>query len=235
MKTFIHIFISLIVASLSVSCASPSVTKISAEQAYTMMSELDEGNFLIIDVRSFDEFNSGHIRGAIPLPYAEITADLMEKIADPNMVILVYCQRGRRSAIGAQKIADLGFTNVYDFGGLDDWPFDLETNVPTTSEGLNQLFFQWATTESGFVASQVMRAFQVNIALFIEALTDAEPFVREQVLMLVGAAFAEARVNNPTLYVDYIATLEFAETLNLSAEQRRVLGFIRANVVHASR
>ena len=234
MKKVICIFI---VASMCVSCASPSVTKISAEQAHAMMNQLD--NFVIIDVRSLSEFNQGHIRSAICIPHDEITHRAANEISDKNIVILVYCQRGFRSADAAQRLARLGFTNVYDFGGLDDWPFGIVINMyrfgqvitlPANTVGLIALFNDWAATENRAVGSEIMLVFQANIAFFIEALRQADPFSREQVLMLVGSVVADARVNIPTTYVKYADALEYAESLNLNDEQRQILRFIRANI-----
>ncbi|MCL2416953.1 MAG: rhodanese-like domain-containing protein [Bacteroidales bacterium] len=232
MKKIICIFIVLIIAGMSVGCASPSATKISAEQAHIMMDQLD--NFLIVDTRSLSEFNQGHIRSAVSIPYDEITRRAVDEISDKDIVILVYCQAGRRSAIAAQRLADLGFTNVYDFGGLNDWPFGTVTNnLPTNSAELIVLFNDWATTENRAVGSEIMHVFQENIAVFIEAMQHACPSSREQVLMLVGAAVAEARMRNPVTYANYVGALEYAENLNLDNEQRQILRFIRANIAHA--
>ena len=223
----------LVAASLPASCASPSVTTISAGQAHTMMNTLD--NFVIVDARSLREFAQGHIPGAICIPHDEITHRAANEISDKNIVILVYCQRGLRSADAAQRLALLGFTNVYDFGGLDDWPFGIVTDLPRNSVELIALFDLWATAESTAVGSKIMHVFQEDIALFIEAMRQADPFSREQVLMLVGFVVAGARADNAAIYANYAQVLEYAENLDLDTESRQILRFIGANIEHAYR
>jgi len=124
MKKRIPIFTLLIVfvfAGLFVGCASSFVTQISAEQAYAMMNE--SGDFVLIDARTPAEFAQSRIRGAISIPYIEIIRRAPYEILDKDIMILVYCQSGRRSAIAARRLANLGFTNIYDFGGINSWTF----------------------------------------------------------------------------------------------------------------
>ena len=91
---------------------------ISPQQAQDMMSQ--EG-IIILDVRTQDEFDSGHIEHAILLPYNQIAALAASVIPDKTQTVLVYCRAGRRSNIAAWALADLGYTAVYDFGGIQDW------------------------------------------------------------------------------------------------------------------
>ena len=92
--------------------------QISQSDAAAMM---DEEGVLILDVREKYEFYEGHIPGAICYAYDKIDENITEVLPDKGQKILVYCRSGRRSKIAAQKLADLGYTNVLEFGGIIDW------------------------------------------------------------------------------------------------------------------
>lgn len=96
-----------------------SYRQISQEEAKTMM-EADDGH-MIVDVRRQDEYNEGHIPGAICVPNESIGDTQPAELPDLNQVILVYCRSGRRSKEAAQKLFDMGYTRVYEFGGIIDW------------------------------------------------------------------------------------------------------------------
>lgn len=81
---------------------------------------------ILLDVRTQEEFDEGHIPGAVCLPNELITAD-MPVAFDKDAEILVYCRSGRRSAEAAEKLAAMGYTNVADFGGILDWPYETTT------------------------------------------------------------------------------------------------------------
>ena len=98
--------------------------KISQDEAKAMM-EKDDGH-VIVDVRRADEYASGHVPGAILIPNESIGTVRPEELPDLNGIILVYCRSGNRSAQAAQKLADLGYTNVYDFGGIMSWTGEIE-------------------------------------------------------------------------------------------------------------
>ncbi len=82
---------------------------------------------ILLDVRTQEEFDEGHIPGAVCLPNELITAD-MPVAFDKDAEILVYCRSGRRSAEAAKKLADMGYINVADFGGILDWPYGTTTD-----------------------------------------------------------------------------------------------------------
>lgn len=82
---------------------------------------------ILLDVRTQEEFDGGHIPGAVCLPNEEISAD-MPVVFDRDAEILVYCRSGRRSAEAAEKLAAMGYTNVADFGGILDWPYETVTD-----------------------------------------------------------------------------------------------------------
>jgi rhodanese-related sulfurtransferase len=96
--------------------------KISPSQAIEMM----DGDAIILDVRTQSEFDEGHIPNALLLPSTEIVQRATEVLPDKGQTILIYCRSGRRSALAAKELVELGYTNIYDFGGILDWPGDLE-------------------------------------------------------------------------------------------------------------
>ena len=80
---------------------------------------------IILDVREQDEFDEGHIKGAILIPYTEIENKAEEILPDKNAQILVYCRSGRRSKNASESLAKLGYTNIKEFGGIIDWPCEV--------------------------------------------------------------------------------------------------------------
>ena len=98
--------------------------QITAEAAKKIMDSGEE--HIILDVREQDEFDAGHIPGAILLPYTEIENKAEEMLPDKDEQILVYCRSGRRSKIAAEVLAKLGYTNIKEFGGIIDWPYEVE-------------------------------------------------------------------------------------------------------------
>ena len=101
-----------------------SYTQISQDQAKEMIEK--EDGHIIVDVRRQDEFETGHIPGAICIPNESIGTEQPEGLPDLNQVILVYCRSGNRSKQAAQKLFDMGYTNVYEFGGIIDWTGEIE-------------------------------------------------------------------------------------------------------------
>ncbi len=99
-------------------------SQITVEDAKNIMDT--EEDYIILDVREQDEYDEGHIPGAILIPYTEIDTKASEKLTDKDALILVYCRSGRRSKIAAQSLVDLGYTNVKEFGGIIDWPYEVE-------------------------------------------------------------------------------------------------------------
>ena len=97
---------------------------ITAEEAKKIM-DTEEG-YVILDVREQDEYDAGHISGAILIPYTQIEAKANEMLPDKDQLILVYCRSGRRSKIAAEALAELGYTNIKEFGGILDWPYEVE-------------------------------------------------------------------------------------------------------------
>ena len=101
-----------------------SYQQITQEAAKEMM---DTQEVVILDVREQHEYDSGHIPGAVLLPVGTITEDTAAAVIDdPDTVVLVYCRSGNRSKTASQALADLGYTNVYEFGGIIDWTYEIE-------------------------------------------------------------------------------------------------------------
>jgi len=98
--------------------------QITVDAAKKIMDSEEE--YIILDVREQDEYDSGHIPGAILIPYTEIENKAEEMIPDKDELILVYCRSGRRSKIAAESLIKLGYTNVKEFGGIIDWPYEVE-------------------------------------------------------------------------------------------------------------
>ena len=97
----------------------PSWVQIDQETAKRMM-EADDGH-VIVDVRRQDEYDAGHIPGAVLIPNESIVDERPSELPDLEQVILIYCRSGNRSKQAAQKLADLGYLNVYEFGGITTW------------------------------------------------------------------------------------------------------------------
>ena len=97
---------------------------ITAEEAKEIMDS--EEGYIILDVRTQEEYDQGHIPGAILIPNTAIEAKAEDVLTDKNQLILVYCRSGRRSKIAAEALVELGYTNIKEFGGIIDWPYEVE-------------------------------------------------------------------------------------------------------------
>ena len=97
---------------------------ITIEEAKEIMDS-QEG-YIILDVRAQEEYDQGHIPGAIVIPHTEITVRAEAELKDKDQLILVYCRSGRRSKLAAEDLVKLGYTNIKEFGGILDWPYEVE-------------------------------------------------------------------------------------------------------------
>jgi len=115
-----------------------SYTQISQDEAKQMMEQ--DGTQIIVDVRTQEEYDSGHIPGAICIPNESIGTEQPKELPDLDQVILIYCRSGNRSKQAAQKLFDMGYTNVYEFGGINDWTGEVVTETPDadTSQDTSQ-------------------------------------------------------------------------------------------------
>ena len=121
-KILIAILLSLLVSS---AFAETGYTQIDQETAKAMMAA-DDGH-VVVDVRRQDEYDAGHIPGAILIPNESIGCDTPEALPDYDQIILIYCRSGNRSKQAAQKLASMGYKNVYEFGGIIDWTGEIVT------------------------------------------------------------------------------------------------------------
>ena len=122
--------------------------QISQEEAKQMMARND--GHIIVDVRRQDEYDAGHIPSAVLIPNESIGTQRPEQLPDPDQVILIYCRSGRRSKEAAQKLANAGYTNVYEFGGIIDWTGEITTEEPamTLKIGTTQVPVTWEDNPS---------------------------------------------------------------------------------------
>ena len=121
MRKLLSVFLAAI---LLAGCSAPKETvsyrQISMDEAITMMEE--ESGYIILDVRTPEEFADKHIPGAVNIPNETITAEEIPELPDKDQLILVYCRSGNRSKQASEKLADMGYTNVVEFGGINSWP-----------------------------------------------------------------------------------------------------------------
>ena len=104
--------------------ADAAYRQISQEEAKEMM---DAGDAVVLDVREQSEYDEGHIPGAVLLPVGSIDGDTAAAvIPEKSATVLVYCRSGNRSKTAAAALAELGYTDVYEFGGINTWPYEIE-------------------------------------------------------------------------------------------------------------
>ena len=125
-----RIFAILLTALIWISCASEAeaaetYTQIDQETAKEMMSR-DDGH-IVVDVRRQDEYDSGHIPGAVLIPNESIEDEPPAALPDFDQIILIYCRSGNRSKQASEKLADMGYTNIYEFGGINTWTGEIVT------------------------------------------------------------------------------------------------------------
>ena len=134
-KSIILVFLLLLVFTAGCSAStpaadteknSPTFHQISQDEAKEMMAK-DDGH-VVVDVRRQDEYDAGHIPGAILVPNESIGCDSPEALPDYDQIILIYCRTGNRSKQAAQKLASMGYTNIYEFGGITTWTGDVVTD-----------------------------------------------------------------------------------------------------------
>ena len=114
--------VAALLAALLAACGVSSKTsyrQITADEAAQMMQE--ETGFVLLDVRTQEEYASGHIPGAICIPNETIGSEEIPELPDKDQLILVYCRSGNRSKQASEKLVKLGYTNIVEFGGINDW------------------------------------------------------------------------------------------------------------------
>ena len=127
MKCIFPLLISLLLllTGCGGNAADGSYQQITQEEAKEMM---DSQEVIILDVREQDEYDSGHISGAVLLPVGTIDENTAaEVIPEKASTVLVYCRSGNRSKTASSTLADLGYTNIYEFGGINTWPYETKS------------------------------------------------------------------------------------------------------------
>ena len=133
MKKLVLLAIAIISCMALTACGTEEASEegasyhqISTEEAVKMMEE--EEDYIILDVRTEGEYEEKHILGAVLVPNETIGTEEIEELPDKEQMILVYCRSGNRSKQAAEKLVKLGYTNIYEFGGINDWTGEVETN-----------------------------------------------------------------------------------------------------------
>ena len=122
MKKIVPALLSLLILTGCAASAEQEAgyRQITMNEAITMMDE--ESGYIILDVRTVEEFSDKHIPGAINIPNETIGTEDIPELPDKDQLILVYCRNGNRSKQASEKLAALGYTNIVEFGGINDWP-----------------------------------------------------------------------------------------------------------------
>ena len=97
---------------------------ITAQEAKELMDT--QQGYIILDTRTQEEYDQGHIPGAIVIPHDQVLEKAEGILTDKDQLILVYCRSGRRSKLAAEDLVELGYTNIREFGGIIDWPYEIE-------------------------------------------------------------------------------------------------------------
>lgn len=127
MKRIILIMLAvMLLAGCSAEVNELSYKQISTEAAIEMMA--DETNYIILDVRTPEEYDAGHIEDAINIPNETIGSNEIEELPDKDQLIMIYCRSGNRSKQVADKLVKLGYTNIVEFGGINTWTGELVTD-----------------------------------------------------------------------------------------------------------
>ena len=109
----------LLLAGCGAQSEESTYRQVNAEEAATMMEE--ESSYIILDVRTTEEYSEKHIPGAINIPNETIGTEDIPELPDKEQLILVYCRSGNRSKQASEKLVKLGYTNIVEFGGINDW------------------------------------------------------------------------------------------------------------------
>ena len=124
MKRILPLLLSLLLLAGCGGNAAAGYQQITQEEAKAMM---DSQEVIILDVREQDEYDSGYIPGAVLLPVGTIDdTTAAQVIPEKDSTVLVYCRSGNRSKTASAALADLGYTNIYEFGGINTWPYETE-------------------------------------------------------------------------------------------------------------
>ena len=124
MKKLIILLLAVMLLTACGQNKEAAYVNITAEEAKEIM-DTEEG-YIILDVRTREEYDEGHIPGAIVISHDEIAERAEGMLPDKDQLLLVYCRSGRRSKLAAEALVELGYTNIKEFGGIIDWPYEVE-------------------------------------------------------------------------------------------------------------
>jgi rhodanese-related sulfurtransferase len=124
MKKLIFLLLAVMLLTACGQNKEAAYVNITAEEAKQIM-DTEEG-YIILDTRTQGEYDEGHIPGAIVISHDEIEEKAEGMLPDKDQLILVYCRSGRRSKLAAETLVELGYTNIKEFGGIIDWPYEVE-------------------------------------------------------------------------------------------------------------
>ena len=128
MRLVISIILSVfLISGCAATYEEATYRQIGMDEAVALMEE--ESNYIILDVRTPEEFSERHIPGAINIPNETIGTEEIPELPDKDQMILVYCRSGNRSKQASEKLVDLGYTNIVEFGGINDWPGNTEPGI----------------------------------------------------------------------------------------------------------
>ena len=130
MKKWIFLFLIAAFSLMMAACGetdkkdTSSFQQVNAEEAKAMMDQEDD--YVILDVRTQEEYEEGHIPNAVLLPDYEVEDKAEQILLDKEQTIFVYCRSGNRSKSASEILVSLGYSNVIEFGGVNDWPYEIE-------------------------------------------------------------------------------------------------------------
>ena len=124
MRKQIYALLLALVLLLTACAQAASYEQITQEEAKQIMDTTN--GYILLDTRTQEEYDQSHIPGALLIPHTEIADRAEEELPDKDQLILVYCRSGNRSKQASEVLAELGYTNVKEFGGIHTWPYEVE-------------------------------------------------------------------------------------------------------------
>ena len=158
-------------------------TQISMDEAIVMMEE--ETDYIILDVRTVEEFAEKHIPNAINVPNEIIGEEDIAELPDKEQLIFVYCRSGNRSKQASEKLAALGYTNVYEFGGINEWTGETEQEMDDAVENVKNMIAALPSLEEVQVMSleeqrSVYDAAQKAYDAYLELTEEQKDFLTQE-------------------------------------------------------
>ncbi|SDB68604.1 rhodanese-like domain-containing protein [Butyrivibrio sp. INlla16] len=204
-------------------------TQISQDVAKEMM-EKDDGH-VIVDVRREDEYAEGHIPGAILIPNESIDVDPPEELPDPNQIILVYCRSGRRSKEASQKLADMGYSNVYEFGGIIDWTGDIEINNNNETENGGEEMGAAKLLYQGHASMRITTT--EGKVIYVDPFAGEGYDVPADLILMTHGHYDHTQTDTITTKNPDCETISWEEALSGGQHQSFDLGYVKVEAVEA--